>query len=164
MNNVILDADQIHKKLRRIAFEINEQNYSEKELCIIGIRENGYELALLLTAHLKEISNFKIHNCGLTLYKTNPLTQPIFSDCELDFITGKTVILVDDVAHSGKTLMYALKPLMEKSPIKIQIAVLVDRKHKKFPVTADYVGLLLSTGAHDMVHVRLGKNLAAFVE
>jgi pyrimidine operon attenuation protein/uracil phosphoribosyltransferase len=71
---------------------------------------------------------------------------------------------VDDVAHSGKTLMYALKPLMDKNPLKIQIAVLIDRKHKRFPVTADYVGLLLSTGMHEMVHVQMGKELAAFVE
>jgi pyrimidine operon attenuation protein/uracil phosphoribosyltransferase len=60
--------------------------------------------------------------------------------------------------------MYALKPLMEQKPIKIQIAVLVDRKHKRFPVTADYVGLLLSTGAHEMVKVRTGSRLSAFVE
>jgi pyrimidine operon attenuation protein/uracil phosphoribosyltransferase len=164
MSNVILDADQIHKKLRRIAFEIYEQNYNEKEICLIGIRENGYQLALLLTDHLKDISGIKVHHCGITLNKSNPLSHAIISDCELDFIKSKTVILVDDVAHSGKTLMYALKPLMDKSPKKIQIAVLVDRKHKRFPITADYVGLLLSTGVHEMVHVQLGKNLAAFVE
>jgi pyrimidine operon attenuation protein/uracil phosphoribosyltransferase len=164
MKNVLLNEDQIQKKIRRIAFEIYEQNYNQKEICIIGIRHNGYELATHLSKSIKEISGINTIQCGLTMNKNKPLTQPIISDCELDFITGKTVILVDDVAHSGKTLMYALKPLMDKNPLKIQIAVLIDRKHKRFPVTADYVGLLLSTGMHEIVHVHMGKELAAFVE
>ncbi len=163
-NQTILSAEQIQNKLRRIAYEIYEQNYNAKELCLIGIRENGYDISLLLGEQLKRISTISIQQCGLKLNKTEPLSDQIQSDCPLDFITGKTVVLVDDVAHSGKTLMYALKPLMEHKPSKIQIAVLVDRKHKLFPVTADYVGLLLSTGAHEMVKVQTGKQLCAFVE
>lgn len=164
MNQTILSAEQIQNKLRRIAYEIYEQNYDAKEICLIGIRDNGYDISQLIGEQLKKISDLHIQQCGLRLNKTNPLSEPIKSDCPLDFITGKTVVLVDDVAHSGKTLMYALKPLMEHQPSKIQIAVLVDRKHKRFPVTADYVGLLLSTGAHEMVKVQTSRQLCAFVE
>ncbi len=164
MNNIILNDDQIRKKLRRIAFEIYEQNYDEKELCLIGIRENGYELAGILNDYLLEISDLKVNVCGLSLNKSQPLSEPIRVDCELKQLQNKVVIIIDDVAHSGKTLMYALKPIIDNHPKKIQIAVLVDRKHKRYPVTADFVGLLLSTGAHEMVHVKMGEELSAFVK
>lgn len=164
MSQIILTAEQIEKKLRRIAFEIYEKNYDARELCLIGIHKNGYEIASRISEELKKISELKTQLCGLKLNKEDPLSEPMQSDYPLDFISNKVVILIDDVAHSGKTLMYALKPLMEQKPIKIQIAVLVDRKHKRFPVTADYVGLLLSTGAHEMVKVRTGSRLSAFVE
>jgi pyrimidine operon attenuation protein/uracil phosphoribosyltransferase len=91
------------------------------------------------------------------------MNKPIELDIDAASVKNKTVVMVDDVAQSGKTLLYAMKPLLEHTPSKIQIAVLVDRKHKRFPVTADFVGLLLSTGAHEQVILEMDKGTYAYL-
>ena len=161
--NIILDSDAIDKKISRIAYEIYEANYEEKEIILIGIYKNGLELATRLKLSIENISKIKVRLISLTLNKVEPLKDKIKTDLDLSIIKGKTVILVDDVAHSGKTLLYAMIPMLEFEPLKIQIAVLVDRKHKKFPVAADFTGLLLSTNVHEMVTVSFGKNEVAFI-
>ena len=161
--NIILDEVTIQRKLERIAYEIFENNYEEKELILIGIRDNGYKLASQLKNRLENISKLKITLAAITLDKRNPMSKSIELDIDASSVKGKSIVLVDDVAHSGKTLLYAMKPLLEHSPSKIQIAVLVDRKHKTFPVTADYVGLLLSSGAHEQVILEMEKGTYAYL-
>jgi pyrimidine operon attenuation protein/uracil phosphoribosyltransferase len=162
--NIILDSDSIQKKIARISYEIYENNYEEKEIILAGIKENGYELAQRLKTKLEAISKIKVSLISLTVSKSDPVNTPIKTDLDLKAVKDKCVIIVDDVAHSGRTLSYAMKPLLDHSPRKIQVAVLVDRKHKKFPVSADYVGLLLATGMKEMITVSLGKNEEAYVE
>jgi pyrimidine operon attenuation protein / uracil phosphoribosyltransferase len=152
MNKIaILTAAQIEQKLRRMAFEIWEKNNDEKEIFIIGIEEVGAAVASKIAQVLKEISSLEVNLSSIRINKKSPLSDSI----ELEKITlnKKTVILVDDVANSGKTLLYALKPLIEFEPAKIQVAVLVDRKHKNFPVTPDIIGHSVATTIQENIIV-----------
>jgi len=162
-SNVILDEITIQRKLDRIAYEIVENNLDEKELILIGVKDNGFRLAQQLRDKLQNIGKLKITLASVKLDKRNPMAKPIELDIDASAVKNKAVVLVDDVAHSGKTLLYAMKPLLEHTPSKIQIAVLVDRKHKRFPVTADFVGLLLSTGAHEQVILEMDKGTFAYL-
>jgi pyrimidine operon attenuation protein/uracil phosphoribosyltransferase len=152
MNKIaILTAAQIEQKLRRMAFEIWEKNHEEEEIFIIGIEEVGAAVASKIAQILKEISSLKINLSSIKINKKSPLSDAI--ELEKIALNKKTVILVDDVANSGKTLLYALKPLMDFEPAKIQVAVLVDRKHKNFPVTPDIIGHSVATTIQENIIV-----------
>lgn len=142
---LILDNDAIKQKTKRIAYQIVEDNYDESELVFIGIRPNGFEYANQLKKEVEAIDDMKVSLVEVTLNKTNPLQTDITLQLGKKSLDNKTIIIVDDVANTGKTLYYALKPVMEFSPKKVQAAVLVDRQHKLFPVSPDFVGLSLST-------------------
>lgn len=148
--NVILTQDVIEKKIERIAYEIYEHNSDEQEIILAGIWDRGSILAQKIARILQRISPLKIKLIELKLDKAHPDTVEVSE--KLDF-NGKVIVLIDDVAHSGRTMLYALKPLLEFLPKKIQSAVLVDRKHKSFPLSVDFVGYSLSTMQQDMVMV-----------
>ncbi|MFA6056973.1 MAG: phosphoribosyltransferase family protein [Taibaiella sp.] len=165
MNKIqILTAAQIDQKLKRMAYEIWEKNSEEKEIFIIGIEETGAAVAGKIAEILKEISPLKIKFSTLVINKKSPLQEDI--QLNADALNNKTVVLIDDVANSGKTLLYALKPLMDFEPAKIQVAVLVDRKHKNFPVTPDIIGHSVSTTIqeHIIVNYEHGKLTGAHLE
>lgn len=147
---VILNEEQIARKLKRMAYQIWEMNSDETSIEIVGIEGGGVIIAKSLLKILKEISPLDIQFSSLNLDKRNPLSKAIVA--EKDY-TNKNVILVDDVANSGKTLMYTLKPFLEVVPKKVLIAVLVDRKHKNFPVIPDIIGYSLATTLQDMILV-----------
>jgi pyrimidine operon attenuation protein / uracil phosphoribosyltransferase len=141
----ILDTLKIKQKINRLAYQVYENNFSEKELLVVGIDGNGYKVAQQLAEKLKEISPIKITLGKIKLNKDMPWEgEPKIDFTEKQFI-NKTVILVDDVLNSGKTLMYAVKLFLDKPVKKINTVILVDRSHTRFPVKADYVGLTLST-------------------
>ncbi|OMP79274.1 phosphoribosyltransferase family protein [[Flexibacter] sp. ATCC 35208] len=148
--NVILTQDVIDKKIKRIAYEIYEHNSEEQHIILAGIWDRGTILAEKIAAILKEISPIQIKLIELKLDKQHP--DKVQLSESLDF-NGKVVVLIDDVANSGRTMLYALKPLLEFLPKKIQTAVLVDRKHKSFPLSVDFVGYSLSTTLQEMVMV-----------
>jgi pyrimidine operon attenuation protein/uracil phosphoribosyltransferase len=152
---LILDSVSIQQKIHRIAYQILEKNYDEQELYLIGIQSNGYLFAEKLVAFLRTITNTQIHLCSLSLNKTKPNKDEMEYDFDLKNLNKKTVILVDDVANTGRTVAYALKPLLDCLPKKIEVAVLVDREHKLFPISSDYVGLSLSTTHKEHVNVVL---------
>jgi pyrimidine operon attenuation protein/uracil phosphoribosyltransferase len=160
---LLLSAADIKKKIERISYEILENNDEENEIIIIGIRDNGYRLAEKLVKYLKKFSDLKITLGEVRMNKAKPASQEVV--CSLDDVAfdNKVVVLVDDVANTGRTLLYAMKPFMARAPRKIQIAVLVDRKHKMFPVSADYVGMLLSTNMQEHVSVELEKEEAVYL-
>jgi pyrimidine operon attenuation protein / uracil phosphoribosyltransferase len=165
MNKIsILTAEQIEQKLRRMAFEIWEKNSTEKEISIIGIEEVGAAVASKIHDLLLEISPLKISLSSIQINKKNPLEKDIVLPGQS--LNGKTIVLVDDVANSGKTLLYAIKPLLAYEPKKIQIAVLVDRKHKNFPITPDIIGHSVSTTLqeHIIVNFEKGKLTGAHLE
>lgn len=165
MNQIeILTAKQIKQKLKRMAFEIWEKNNEEEEIFLIGIEAVGAAVAAEITRLLREISPLKVSLSSITLDKKNPLQDEIV--LTTGPLNNKTVILVDDVANSGKTLLYAIKPLLAFAPKKIQVAVLVDRKHKNFPVTPDIIGHSVATTLqeHIIVNYEDGKLTGAHLE
>ena len=154
---LILDQTAISQKTRRIAYQIVEDNYDEKEIIMIGIDGTGYSYALLLKKEIESISEISIKLHALTLDKQKPLSHPITIDMPKQSLDNKVILMVDDVANTGKTMYYALKPVMEFAPKKVQVAVLVDRQHKLFPVSSDFVGLSLSTTMQEHIRVDLDK-------
>ncbi|MEO5893928.1 MAG: phosphoribosyltransferase family protein [Ferruginibacter sp.] len=148
----ILSKEVVEKKLRRMALQVAEQNYEEPQLVLIGIRENGIVIANKISAYLQEIFKGEILVIELTINKKRPANIKL--EPMIDF-NGKAILLIDDVANSGSTMLYALKPLLETYPKKIQTLALVERTHKSFPIDVDYVGLSISTTLDEHVYVEV---------
>lgn len=146
----ILSAETAQRKLERMAYEIAEQNTTATSLILAGVKDNGYDMAQQLKGLLQKIITIPIELLAIGLDKRRPMEVTLDRDIELD---QRSVIVIDDVANSGKTLLYALKPLLKKSPLTIQTLVLVDRAHKVFPVKPDYVGISLATTLHEHIFV-----------
>ena len=148
--NYILDQARAAKKLRRMAYEIIENNAGEQELVLAGIRESGTVMAKNIQKLLAEISNVRTDLFIVTLDKHFPTTVTLSKEGNFD---DKIIIVIDDVAMSGKTLLYAMQPFLAFHPKKIQTLVLVERSHKAFPVKPDYVGLSIATTLQEHIYV-----------
>lgn len=155
--HIILEAEQIQQKTKRIAYQILEDHLNEEELVLVGIQKSGYAFAQALVEELQKISTLKITLGSLRINKKNPLEAV---DCSLALrdVEQKSVVVVDDVLNSGATLIYAVKFFLDIPLKQLKTAVLVDRSHKKFPVKADYKGVSLSTSLNEMVQVKFGKD------
>ena len=151
---LILDKERISYKLRRMAYEIWEHNSSEKEIILIGIKNGGKILADNLSAIIKEVSPLKVHTIAVSINKKKPLSK---LEIEED-LTGRSVILVDDVVNSGKTMIYSLRAILTYDLKKLMVAVLVDRKHKSFPIYSDIVGHSIATTLQDHIEVETEGN------
>lgn len=150
----ILDAERIAHKLRRMAYEIWERNSDEKELTLVGIESGGKVIADNLAALLTEISPLKVQVIAVTINKKKPLNHALDFN---DNLTGRSIVLVDDVANSGKTITYSLHALLSYDLKKVMVAVLVDRKHKSFPIASDIVGLSVATTLQEHIEVEIEK-------
>lgn len=150
--NYILSADAAKKKMRRMAYEILENNTEADHILFAGIADNGLVVARAIAAIVHEISGKSTDVITLSLDKKHP--SVVTTDRPVDF-NNQVVIIVDDVTNSGKTLTYALKPILEAYPRKIQTLVMVERSHKKYPVHPDYVGVSLSTFLHEHIFVEV---------
>ena len=153
--NQILDKELTLKKINRVAYEIYENNFNEKEIILAGVDPCGMHLAHLLIDVLKEISDFKVKLIKVSLDKNAPMQSEITLDCDLKEIENKVIILVDDVLNTGRTLAYSFKPFLDSAVKKLQVAVMVNRDHKTFPVHADYIGYSLSTTIQEHIKVVL---------
>ncbi len=152
IENIILDKKQIDHKIRRIAYQIYENNVSEKEVVIAGIYENGYLFAKKIKTAVEKISPIKIILCKVIIDKKKPI-NPIETSINFEEYKNKSLVLVDDVLHSGTTLIYGIKHFLEVPLKQFNTAVLVDRNHKKYPVKADFKGISLSTSINENVSV-----------
>lgn len=147
-----LDRQTAEKKLRRMALEIVENNLEEEQLILAGIRESGSVVAKNIQQMIAEISAVKTELLIITLDKRLPgdiTLSPVID------LSGKVIIVIDDVANSGKTLLYALQPFLKYHPKKIQALVLVERSHNSFPVCPDYVGVSISTTLQEHIYVEV---------
>jgi len=151
----ILNQQQITQKIKRLAIEMLENNYEEREIQLVGINDRGYTFAQLLQEQLQQITKIPILLTRLRVNPAEPLGAPIEVEMSVENFQNKVVILVDDVANTGRTLFYAFKPILEILPKKVQVAVLVDRTHKLFPIQADYVGLSLATTLKENIDVQI---------
>lgn len=148
----ILTKEVAGRKMRRMAYEILENNIDEKEIILAGIRESGSVVARNIQRMLSEISTIKTGLITIALDKKNP--EQIVLSKPMDF-TGKVIVVIDDVSNSGKTLLYALKPFLDFHPKKIQTLVLVERSHNNFPVRPDYVGLSIASTLQEHIYVEV---------
>ncbi len=158
---VILDRDEIDRAIKRIAFEILEKNKGPEGLVLVGIPTPGPFLAERIGEHIRNVENVGVPagSLDITFYRDDindrPSPMPKLNDIPVD-ISEKTVVLVDDVLYTGRTIRAALDALMDHGrPAKVQLAVLVDRGHRELPIRPDYVGRNIPTGKYDQVQVLL---------
>ena len=165
---VLLDADAIQRTLSRIAHEIIEQNEALDDVALVGIHTRGVPLAQRLRRLIAERSDVEVESgaVDITFYRDDvqirggeaPLhAQPVVRATQLDFpLEGRTVILVDDVLYTGRTIRAAIEALFDYGrPARVQLAVLADRGHRELPIRPDYVGKNLPTSRGERVQVEL---------
>ena len=163
MNTEVLNHDQIEKKISRIAHQILEKHHKAEQLILIGVKGGGYAFAKKLHARLKSVAPNDFKLIKIIVNKKDPSQDEISLSEDID-LNGKPLILVDDVANTGSTMFYAMKPLLDFKPKSVGIAVLVDRMHKRYPISSDYVGLQLATTMQEHIKVNLkGKEMSAWL-
>ncbi|MDQ3110215.1 MAG: phosphoribosyltransferase [Bacteroidota bacterium] len=155
---LVMNPKQVSQRLNRLAWQVYENCYNEKEIIVAGISGNGFRLAKRITKILGEISPLEVTLCEIHISKDSPLDGKGTVTPALHDLEGKTVIVVDDVSNSGRTLMYGVKLFLE-SPVKSLLTlVLVDRDHTRFPVKTNFVGLSLATTMQEHITVEVGEN------
>ncbi len=161
---VVLERDDLRRTLRRIAHEIAEKNPVSDSLAIVGIHTRGAFLARRLHALLGEMteSELPIGDLDISFYRDDvgakgPTSQPVVHASHVDFdFSARTVVLVDDVLFTGRTVRAAIEALFDYGrPQRVQLAVLCDRGHRELPIRPDYVGKNLPTARGERVNVRL---------
>jgi pyrimidine operon attenuation protein/uracil phosphoribosyltransferase len=162
MPKEILNSKEIEKALTRITHEIIEKNKGVKDLCLIGIQRGGVLLAKRLASRIESIEKKRVEVGALdiALYRDDihlKKEQPVVRATDIPFpITDKTVVLVDDVLYTGRSIRAAMDALIDFGrPAFIQLAVLIDRGHRELPIRADYVGKNIPTSINDRVEVYL---------
>ena len=152
---LILDQRQVIQKITRMAHEIYENHHKSKDLFLIGISGNGNELAKRIVHILSEVTDIRVKHLEVTLDKNKPEMENIQFSGNISEVKGRSVILVDDVINSGRTLMYAAAFLLEADLKKLTVVTLIERFHSRFPIRANVVGLTLSTNLKEHVAVDL---------
>ena len=153
----IKDGIAIKSSLKRIAYQIYENNIEEKSIVIVGIGNRGKILSNLLGNSIKSICDLNLIFVSLSI-KKKKLLKVVESDISLEEIKNKSIIIVDDVLNTGGTLIYAVSYFLKIPVKKIQTAVMVNRNHKKFPIKADFKGISLSTSVNEHISVVLEGN------
>lgn len=159
----ILDKIQLQQKVNRLAWQIYEQNYSEKEIIVVGIEKRGVELSKRISDVISSISDINVINSTVKLDKENPFSTDIVFSLDADSIENKVVVLVDDVLNTGKTLIYTAKEFLSVPLKKLSTLVLVNRNHNRYPVKADYEGMSLSTTLQEHINVVFGKEEGVYL-
>ncbi len=158
-NTIILDDKQIAHRIRRIAYQIYESNVNEKEVILAGIIGNGYALAQMIAKQLELISPLKVILCEVKINKKQP-RETITTSIPITEYENKSLVLIDDVLHTGTTLIYGVKHFLDVPLTQFKTVVLVDRNHKKYPIKADFKGISLSTSLNENVAVKFTKDKA----
>ncbi len=152
---LLLSKKTTLQKAKRIAYQIVENNMEEESVVIAGIDGEGYVLAGLISQFLSEICSIKVYQAKVSFDKNTDFQPDIKIESGVDTFRNKAVVLVDDVLNSGKTLAFCLRPFLSIPLKKLQVAVMVDRDHHRYPIEADYVGYSLSTTLSEHVQVVL---------
>lgn len=149
----ILTSVQVEQKLQRIARELIELHYDKDNIVIIGISKRGVKITNKIHSILEKITTINFELLSLELDKDQPLESEMVLSKDLQSLNNKTVILIDDVLNSGKTLIHAVSYLLNADLKQLSTVVLVDRRHRLFPIRADFVGLTLSTTLKEHISV-----------
>ena len=153
--DLVMTHDNVVRKLDRMARELLEVHYQESTLVLIGVAGQGVALCEALSSRLHSLSDLEVVTGTLTMHKDLPLEHELHCDVDMAAWKDNIVILVDDVLNSGRTLIHAVRFVLEGHPREVHTAVLVDRKHRSFPIRADYCGLTLSTHHNEHIAVDL---------
>jgi pyrimidine operon attenuation protein / uracil phosphoribosyltransferase len=158
----LMSASEIDRTLVRLAHEILEKTEDLKRLAFIGIRRRGVPLALRLADKIKNLENLAVPVgiLDINLYRDDLSVvseKPVHSATEIHFpVTGKDIILMDDVLYTGRTIRAALDALFDKGrPSRVQLLVLIDRGWRELPIEARYVGRMVQTSANEIIEVKL---------
>ena len=152
---IILNQEQIKQKIKRMAMEIYERHAEEKQIYLAGINNKGFEIARLLEQEIRNLSPLKCELIHLKLDPSAPTDHPIQINLEISKLKNKVIIITDDVANTGRTIFYSFKVLMDILPKKVEVAVLIERSHKCFPVQVNIVGLQLATTLNENIEVSI---------
>lgn len=163
MKQEILSDIQIEQKINRLAHQIIENCFEEKTLFIAGITGNGYKLAEKLSSIINEHGLIKCTLAEVKINKEEPWSDAISVSNGVDQMKHAVIVLVDDVVNSGKTMQYALTEFLKFPTKAIKTVTLVDRKHRRFPIRVDFVGLTLSTTLKERVEIDLEGSKKAFL-
>lgn len=158
-----MDGNAMNRAITRLAHEIIEKNKGIDDLILVGIRTRGIPFASKLLEKIEEIEEktIPILTLDITLYRddlSELSNAPVLNE-DFDYdITDKTVILIDDVLYTGRTVRAALDAIVDKGrPKKVQLAVLIDRGHREFPIRPDFVGKNVPTSIEEIVNVRFNE-------
>lgn len=157
----LMDEASIDRALKRISHEILERNNGCDNLCIIGIERRGVSLAEIIAANIMKIENKKVATgiLDITFYRDDleQSNEPIIKASQIPFdVSGKRIVLVDDVLYTGRTVRAAMEAIMSNGrAASIQLAVLVDRGHRELPIRGDYVGKNIPTSKSEHIAVKL---------
>ncbi|HVT93547.1 MAG TPA: bifunctional pyr operon transcriptional regulator/uracil phosphoribosyltransferase PyrR [Bryobacteraceae bacterium] len=157
----LMSASEINRTLVRLAHEVLEKTTDLDQLAFIGIRRRGVPLALRLAAKIRELENREVPVgiLDITLYRDDLSTvdeKPVHNGTEIGFpVTGKDVVLMDDVLYTGRTIRAALDALFEHGrPARVQLLTLIDRGHRELPIEAKYVGRMVQTSDDEIIEVK----------
>lgn len=158
---VLLDESAMNRALTRIAHEILEANKGAKDIILVGIETRGVPLARILAEKIKMIENVEVpvEKINIAFYRDDlekKYTQPVAGESNIHDISDKTVILVDDVIYTGRTVRAAMDAVMDLGrPSYIKLATLIDRGHRELPIRADFIGKNIPTSKKEIVHVKI---------
>jgi len=160
----LLSASEIQRTLVRLAHEIVEKNNGVANLALVGIRRRGVPLAERLARLIEQIERTHVPagTLDITLYRDDLSTvgaKPVVQRGDLGFdVTGKDVVLVDDVLYTGRTIRAALDALFDHGrPRRVQLCVLIDRGHRELPIEASFVGRTVQTSTNEIIEVKLNE-------
>lgn len=151
----LLNQTQTLQKIRRIAYQIFEENFEENNIIIAGINGEGYAFAEILVEELRKISSIEVFIAKVSFDKLADQQPEITIESKVDTFRNKSVVLCDDVLNTGKTLAFSMRPFLSIPLKKLQVAVMVDRNHPRYPMAAQYVGYSLSTTLNEYIKVIL---------
>jgi len=161
---IVLHEEDIQRALRRIAHEIAERNTGDRDVAIVGIHRRGAFLAQRLRGQLEHLvgAPVPLGDLDIGFYRDDVASRPdapVVHASHIDFdVTGRTVVIVDDVLYTGRTVRAAIEALFDYGrPERVQLAVLADRGHRELPIRPDYVGKNLPTSRAEHVHVRVAE-------
>lgn len=161
LKSVIMDESSMVRVLKRISFEILEKNRGCENLCLVGICRRGVSIAEMIATNLENVEGVKLPfgKLDITMYRDDIMKiapDPVISGTDIPFdITGKNVVLIDDVLYTGRTVRAAIDALINIGrPATVQLAVLIDRGHREFPIRADYVGKNIPTSKSELIAVK----------
>lgn len=156
----LMNSDDVERALMRISHQIVEKNHGTEGLCLIGIKTRGVPLAYRLQENIRRIENVEppVGTLDISLYRddlTDKTQEPTVSETHVPFpVTGKVVILVDDVIYTARTARCALEAIMKLGrPSRVYLAVLIDRGHRELPIRADFVGKNIPTSKTEVIGV-----------